>query len=179
MKNKLKSIYGLCVCTETQEILYEVKSQYDKLKEGIFKGLTEIQCLLLREEELSQSHDYLMRPTTRRDPKTSSATQANNVMRHHKVAMATQSNKVYNTKKSNLGPCHSCGKYGHLLRDCKTTLEMDKKCIWDMICSSRHSAKLPAREANQPVPNLKTIHPSAMESYASKLKGGTSSRFLE
>ena len=45
-------------------ILYEVKSQYEKLEKGRSKGLTEIQCLLLREEELSQSHDYTIRPTT-------------------------------------------------------------------------------------------------------------------
>ena len=120
-------------------ILYEVKSQYEKLEKGRSKGLTEIQRLLLHEEELSQSQDYTTRPTTRRDPKSRPTAHANNVTRQHKKAMATQSNKIHNSKRTSLGPCHGCGKQGHLLRDCKTTSEADKKCIWDMIRSSKHS----------------------------------------
>ena len=36
------------------------------------------------------------------------------------------------------------------------------------------TANLPVREASKPVPNIKTAHPSAMEAYASKVKGHTS-----
>ena len=152
-------------------ILYEVKSQYEKLEKGRSKGLTEIQRVLLHEEELGQSQDYTVRPATRRDPRSRPTAQVNNITRQHKKAMATQSNKIHNSKRTSLGPCHGCGKQGHLLRDCKTTSEADKKRIWDMIRSSKHTANLPVREASKPVPNIKTAHPSAMETYASKVRG--------
>ena len=139
-------------------VLYEVKNYIKTLGTRHFQGLTEIQRLLLREEEQSQPYSY-QPPKIKKDRNGRPITHANSA--------SGKQQKPFN--KANV-QCHGCKKFGHFLKECRTTNETDKKRIWDMIKNSQKNSKPKDKNNLLTSNNSQAIHPSAMESNASKVK---------
>ena len=133
-------------------LLIEIKSMIKTLNTSAFMGLTEIQRLLLREEEHTQE------PTSRQQPRTRKDRNGRPISRAY---AATINKKLQNNRKQ----CHGCHKFGHFLKDCKTTAQADKKRIWDMIKASKSNPtnqdiqrKYETAQAARPAAMLTTAH---------------------
>ena len=93
-------------------ILFEVKDHTKTLDTKEFKGLTEIQRLLLCEEELANPNSYRQPPRIKRDKRGQPITHA-----HSASSKTGNAGKPKYKNKASI-KCHGCHKFGHFLSEC-------------------------------------------------------------
>ena len=115
-------------------ILYEVKSMTRDLLAHKSKPISELQRLLLKEEEYSNTTINSMQSTGKRPVRsTRRANYVNNTPSRRPQSSNRQNSRSFD------GECHGCKKRGHILRYCPYTSVEDKRKIYTSLKNATQS----------------------------------------
>ena len=116
-------------------ILYDVKNLMCDLEAGHCIPLTDMQRLLVREDDCNTG--YGQSDTKTHKPRNYGRRRSS----HANAAQASYPKTKYRQKQNFQYACYRCQQMGHMLKDCQTTNESDKQRIYDMM---KRSKSLPA-----------------------------------
>lgn len=118
-------------------ILYDVKNLMRDLEAEHYIPLTDMQRLLVREDDRNSGYSQSDTRTYRQRH------QGKRRSSHANAAQASYPKTKYPPKQNFPYSCYGCQQIGHMLKDCRTTSEADKKRIYDMMEKSKSSPAMP------------------------------------